>query len=97
LASRLRALLAVGDARDAIVPVVAKLDSTKSPRAVQMKIVLVDGRASKVMWTGTITAHYDGALRWRQIRSRRRWPNCSYVHDQNGYAHSWRWHWTVDH
>jgi len=26
-----------------------------------MKIVLVDGRASKVMWTGTITAHYDGA------------------------------------
>jgi hypothetical protein len=59
-ASRLRALLAVGDARDAIVPIVAKIDSTKSPRAVQVKLTFVDGRASKVMWTGTIAAHYDG-------------------------------------
>jgi hypothetical protein len=60
-ASRLRALIAVGDTRDAIVPVVAKLDSTKTPRTISLRLVFVDGRASNVMWAGTVEARYDGA------------------------------------
>lgn len=59
-ASRLRALIAIGDTRDAIVPVVAKLDSTKTPRTIQLRLMFIDGRASNVMWAGNIEAHYDG-------------------------------------
>lgn len=59
-ASRLRGLLAVGDARDAIVPIIARIDTTQAPRSVKLQLMLVDGRASTVTWTTTIDAHYDG-------------------------------------
>jgi hypothetical protein len=59
-ASRLRALLAVADARTTIVPVVARIDSTASPRTARLQLALVDGRLSRVLWTGTIEVRYEG-------------------------------------
>lgn len=62
-ASRVRALLAVADARDAIVPVAARIDSTKSPHVAQVQLTFVDGRASTVMWNGILEVKFEGAPR----------------------------------
>ena len=60
-ASRLRALLAVADARNTIVPVVARIDSTTNPRAARLQLTLVDGRLSRVLWTGMLEVKYEGS------------------------------------
>ena len=59
-ASRLRALLAIADARTAVVPIVARVDSTAVPRVVRLQLMFVDGRSRQVLWTGTLEAKYAG-------------------------------------
>lgn len=59
-ASRLRTILAVADARDAIVPVVATLDTVAQPATAKMKLVFVDGRGSKLIASIILDVKYAG-------------------------------------
>ncbi len=59
-ASRLRALLAVADARTTIVPVVASIDSIAAPHTARLQLTFVDGRLSRVLWTGVLETRYEG-------------------------------------
>ena len=60
-ASRIRALVAIADARHAIVPVVIHIDSTTTPRTAKMKLMFIDAKLSRVDWTGNIEVKFNGA------------------------------------
>lgn len=59
-ATRARVLSAIANARAVIVPVAAAFDSTKTPRAGQMQVTIVDPKSSRVVWTGVVTAAFAG-------------------------------------
>ncbi len=58
--SRTRALLALGDARFAIVPVSARIDTTQSPAYAELRLSIIDGRQSRVLWTGILETRFTG-------------------------------------
>jgi hypothetical protein len=60
-ASRVRALVAIADARHAIVPVVMRIDSTTTPRTAKLQLMFIDARLSRVDWSGTIEVKFAGA------------------------------------
>jgi hypothetical protein len=60
-ASRVRALVAVADARHAVVPIVVRIDSTASPRTATLQLAIVDARLSRVDWIGTIDTPFSGS------------------------------------
>lgn len=61
-ATRVRTLVAIAETRTAVVPVLARLDSTgPDGRLARLQITIVDARASRVVWGGTIESRYDGA------------------------------------
>jgi hypothetical protein len=60
-ASRLRAMVAIADARNAIVPVVVRIDSTTTPRTATLRLMFVDAKLSRVDWVGTIGVKFTGA------------------------------------
>ena len=60
-ASRIRALVAIADARNAIVPVVVHIDSTVTPRVAKLRLMFVDAKLSRVDWVGTIEVKFTGA------------------------------------
>lgn len=59
-ASRVRALVAIADARNAIVPVVVRIDSTTTPRTATLRLMFVDALTSRVEWVGTIQTKFTG-------------------------------------
>jgi hypothetical protein len=60
-ASRVRALVAVADARRVLVPVVVRIDSTLTPRSAKLQLMLVDALTSRVEWVGTVESRFIGA------------------------------------
>jgi hypothetical protein len=60
--SRVRALVAIADGRHAIVPVVARIDSTVTPRVARLQVMIVDAKLSRVDWVGTIETKFTGVL-----------------------------------
>jgi hypothetical protein len=60
-ASRVRALVAIADARHAIVPVVVRIDSTTAPRTAKLQLMFIDARLSRVDWSGLIEVKFTGA------------------------------------
>jgi hypothetical protein len=61
-ASRIRTLVAIAETRTSVVPVVARLDSTaRDGRIARLQITIVDARASRVVWGGTVESRFDGA------------------------------------
>lgn len=61
LGSRLRAYLALADARFAIVPVAAVVDSASAVRQARLRLAVVDGRLSKVLTVIDVSSAYQGA------------------------------------
>lgn len=59
-ATRSRVLTAIGNARHVVVPVAATIDSTTTPRSAKLQVTIVDPKASRVVWTGVITASFSG-------------------------------------
>jgi hypothetical protein len=60
-ASRIRALVAIADARHAIVPVVVRIDSTTTPRTAKLQLMFIDAKLSRVDWSGVIEVKFTGA------------------------------------
>jgi hypothetical protein len=59
-ASRVRALVAIANARQAIVPVVVRIDSTTTPRTAKLQLMFVDAILSRVEWMGTVETKFLG-------------------------------------
>lgn len=60
--SRTRALLALNDARFAVVPVAARIDTTQSPAMAELRLTIIDVRQSQILWTGIIETRFTGPL-----------------------------------
>jgi hypothetical protein len=60
--SRLRAILALSGGRHAVVPVAIRVDTTQVPALAELRLTLVDGRQSRVLWTAILETRFDGAM-----------------------------------
>ncbi len=58
--SRLRAILALSGGRHALVPVAIRVDTTQVPALAELRLTLVDGRQSRVLWTAILETRFDG-------------------------------------
>jgi hypothetical protein len=58
--TRLRALVAIADARNAIVPIVARIDSTVTPRMARLHMAFVDAKLATVQWIGVLESPFAG-------------------------------------
>jgi hypothetical protein len=61
-AGRTRALLALSDARFALVPVAVRVDTLQSPAYAELRLSIIDGRQSTILWTGIIETRFTGPL-----------------------------------
>jgi hypothetical protein len=59
--SRLRAILALSGGRHAVVPVAIRVDTTQVPALAELRLTLVDGRQSRVLWTAILETRFEGA------------------------------------
>jgi hypothetical protein len=59
--SRLRAILAFGDARLAVVPVAVRVDTAQSPMLAELRLSVLDGRQNRIVWTAILETRFTGA------------------------------------
>ncbi len=59
--SRLRSIIALTGGRHAVVPVAIRVDTTQSPAMAELRLTLVDGRQSRVLWTAILETRFAGA------------------------------------
>jgi hypothetical protein len=60
LHTRLRMFVALADARNTMIPIIAHIDTVASPRSARMQLTIVDARINSIAWTGIVEAKFDG-------------------------------------